>query len=392
MMPLTAEIVTERVDDIPVLLAHLQQMEVTRLLDEHFPTHGNWQGLSLGWTATIWLMHILSQADHRLNRVQDWVDKHGETLRRCTGQVIEALDFSDDRLGAVLRYLNEDEAWVRYEQSQGQCLLRVYDLPSATVRLDTTTASTYQGEDLEGLFRRGVSKDHRPELAQVKAMLATLDPLGLPLATTVVDGSRADDPLYEPAIEQVRATLNRSGVLYIGDSKMGAQQTRAALAANEDYYLVPLSATQLPESELETYLQPVWEGDQELIAVERTAANGKTVEVAKGYESSTTLMVDYDDQALEWVERRLIVRSLSYAEAQEVALRRRLENAQAALEALPLPRRGKKRLTSLAEYAQAIEEILRRYRVQGLPRCTVYRNAHRAPRAALWRSACAPRA
>ena len=46
-LSLTAEIVTERVDDIPVLLAHLEQMGMPRLLDEHFPTHGNWQGLSL---------------------------------------------------------------------------------------------------------------------------------------------------------------------------------------------------------------------------------------------------------------------------------------------------------------------------------------------------------
>lgn len=48
-------------------------MGVPQLLDAHFPTHGNWDGLSLGWTATIWLVYILSQADHRLNQVQDWV-------------------------------------------------------------------------------------------------------------------------------------------------------------------------------------------------------------------------------------------------------------------------------------------------------------------------------
>ena len=36
-LPLTSEIVTERVDDIPVLLAHLKKMGVPELLDEHFP-------------------------------------------------------------------------------------------------------------------------------------------------------------------------------------------------------------------------------------------------------------------------------------------------------------------------------------------------------------------
>ena len=50
---------SERVDDIPVLLACQEQMQVAQLLDEHFATHGNWQGLSLGQLAVRWLTHIL---------------------------------------------------------------------------------------------------------------------------------------------------------------------------------------------------------------------------------------------------------------------------------------------------------------------------------------------
>ena len=90
-------------------------------------------------------------------------------------------------------------------------------------------------------------------------MLASLDPLGLPLATVVVKGSQADDPLYGPAIEQVRAILYRQGVLYLGDSKMAAEATRALVQAGNDYYLMPpSSATQVPAEELEAYLEPVW--------------------------------------------------------------------------------------------------------------------------------------
>ncbi len=50
---------TERVDDLPVLLAQLDKMQVAKLLDEHFPSHGNWQGVSLGTTSIVWLSHIL---------------------------------------------------------------------------------------------------------------------------------------------------------------------------------------------------------------------------------------------------------------------------------------------------------------------------------------------
>jgi len=60
-------LINERVDDIPVLQAQMQHMGLPSLLDELFPTHGNWQGLSLGWVATIWLTHILSRGDHRLS-------------------------------------------------------------------------------------------------------------------------------------------------------------------------------------------------------------------------------------------------------------------------------------------------------------------------------------
>jgi len=100
----TSAIVTERVDDIPLLLTHMMQMGLADQLDANFPTHNNWEGLSLGWTTTIWLTHILSQADHRLNQVQDWVAKHIQTLSSITGLNIRALDFSDDRLAAILRY------------------------------------------------------------------------------------------------------------------------------------------------------------------------------------------------------------------------------------------------------------------------------------------------
>ncbi|MFZ4625075.1 MAG: hypothetical protein ACOYNF_12665 [Rhodoferax sp.] len=35
----------ERIDDIPLLLAQMKKMGIPSLLDTHFPTHGNWQGL-----------------------------------------------------------------------------------------------------------------------------------------------------------------------------------------------------------------------------------------------------------------------------------------------------------------------------------------------------------
>ncbi|BAY20215.1 hypothetical protein NIES21_60850 (plasmid) [Anabaenopsis circularis NIES-21] len=34
-------ITNERVDDIPILLTPIQKMSIGKLIDKHFPTHGN---------------------------------------------------------------------------------------------------------------------------------------------------------------------------------------------------------------------------------------------------------------------------------------------------------------------------------------------------------------
>jgi len=66
----TLTIRSERVDDISLLVAQLDRMGVQPLLDEHFPIHGNWVGLSLGWVTVLWLTHLLSEPDDRLNHVE----------------------------------------------------------------------------------------------------------------------------------------------------------------------------------------------------------------------------------------------------------------------------------------------------------------------------------
>jgi hypothetical protein len=71
---------------------------------------------------------------------------------------------------------------------------------------------------------------------------------------------RADDPLYVPDIVRVRESLGRRGLLYVGDGKMGALETRAFIQACVDAYRSPLSAVQRPTTVWEGYLMPIWRG------------------------------------------------------------------------------------------------------------------------------------
>jgi transposase len=85
-------------------------------------------------------------------------------------------------------------------------------------------------------------------------MRSTLDPLGMPISVQVVSGEKADDPLYIPAIKQVRSGLEQRGLLYVGDCKIMSLETRAYLQAGQDYYLGPFSKVQIPDETLEDYL------------------------------------------------------------------------------------------------------------------------------------------
>jgi len=359
-------VITERVDDIPILMAHLIRMGLPSLLDEHFLVHGNWQGLSLGWTSIGWLAHILSEGDHRLNQVQGWAEKRLETLRGCLGQPVEVLAWSDDRLAEVLTMLSDDQRWLAFETALNQRTIRVYDLRPACVRVDSTTVSSYGAVTQEGLLQFGHSKDHRPDLPQLKVMQAVLDPLGMPVATQVVSGEKADDPLYVPAIAQVRQGLGQRGLLYVGDSKMLALETRALIQAGDDYYLGPLSTVQLADEKLVEYLQPVWAEQVVLTPVYRSQ-DGKPPElIAEGYELSVELTAEVQQQSLTWVERRLVIRSVQQAQAGEAALQTRLSKAESALTELTQPKQGKQRLTGVEPLRQAAEAIVSQYRVEGL--------------------------
>lgn len=358
-MTTSPSLTVERIDDLPLLLAPIERMGIRELLDRHCPVHGNWLGLSLGWTATLWLTYLLSEGDHRLNQVEPWVVAHLTTLQQCTGRCIDRLDLTDDRLAAVLRALADDYHWAAVESALTSRLLRVYDLGAAPVRLDMTTASSEQFVTPDGLFQWGYSKDRRPDLPQVKIALATLDPLGLPLATTVVPGNQGDDPLYRPLIKRVRATLGSGARLYVGDAKMATPETRAAVHQAGDYYLCPLPVAQLPIALLDTYLTPVWEGTQPLTIFEAGATPEAEPAVA-GFEIAVPLAAPVDGTTVEWTERRLLVRSAVRAQSEAQSLRQRVTAAEAALRALNVPGPGKPYTLHRERLEGAVRGILQR--------------------------------
>jgi transposase len=362
----------EVVADLPVLWATLERLDLPAALDRHFPAPLHWKGpLTPGEVLAVWLLFILSQADHCLNHVEPWVAQHHSTLSALLGKEVLPTCAHDDRLADWLTRLSASDSFSLLERDLNQQAIRVYQLPTELVRIDATTANSY-AEVLseQGLLQFGHSKDD-PDRPQLKIAAGVLDPLGLPLATAVVPGNSTDDPLYVPVIQAVQQSLGRGGHTYVGDCKMAALATRAFVAAGADWYLCPLSENQISRAERQELLQPIWDGTQALQPVWRPGAEGQPDElVAEGFSVDVELAATVGDQEVRWTERRWLVRSQAYARAQEAALERRLGKATQALRELVVRKRGKKPLVH-AELMEAAQAIVRREGVDGLLSYTV---------------------
>ena len=360
------QIQSERVDDIPLLIGMMTRMGLPQVLDRHTPTHWNQRPLSWGWTTTIWLAYIVSEGDHRKVAVKDYVASLPLTLGQLTGQTVSVEDVADDRLSVVLKYLSDPRYWHPIEEELARQTIRAYDLPSGVARCDATTGSGFHAVTEGGLFQFGHSQDD-PSLAQIKLMSGTLDPLGLPLATDVVSGEHADDRLYWPIIARMQRMLARQGVLFVGDCKMSAWDTRARIASSRSLYLCPLPQTGTTPERMEQWVQTALKSDEQqaLEAVRVLRANGDADVVAVGHELSRRLSGDCDGLPVDWLERVIVVKSFAYADAQQRRLQARLDKAEAQIFALTPPRGpGKRQIEDEATLVARLEKILKAQQVE----------------------------
>lgn len=165
-------IITERVDDVALLIGQMVQMGLPEVLDRHIPRHWTQRGLSWGWTAVIWLAYILTEGDHRKVSVETYLKGMHHTLSRLTAQIIEPLDFSDDRLSHLLTHLSKPAYWHAIERDLNARSIAVYNLSPDVIRCDATTVSGDHEVTAGGLLQFGHSKDD-PTRPQIKVMMGS---------------------------------------------------------------------------------------------------------------------------------------------------------------------------------------------------------------------------
>ena len=367
----------ERIDDVPLLIGMMGRMKLAEALDKHLGQHHLHQGLSNGQLAVGWIAYILSQSDHRKYAVQDWAEGLSHTLESLFGCSLRQNEFSDDRLSILLDRLAKVD-WTAVEADLFASCFAVYELPSDCVRLDSTTSCGYHAIDPDGIMQLGHSKDHRPDLPQLKIMAAVTQPLAFPLSTDIAPGNTADDVLYWPTIVKVKALINKVGLLFVGDNKMAALETRGRIARAKDYYLMPLPHTgqtaKLFDSWVDEALRkekqprPDEDGQQsdQLTQVWQTDEKDDKTLIAKAYEFTRTLTASIDEKEETWTERVQVLQSQSLLSSQKTLLERRLQQAQEEVRQLTRSGKGHKVWRKEEELAVAVKDILEKKDVEGL--------------------------
>ena len=144
----------ETVADLPVIWATLQRIDFVGCCDRLFPPPLSWRRAAHRWQkcSAVWMLFVLSEEDHlpqprrTLGRRPP---RHTLSPALLNGKPVEPKACHDDRLADLLTRLSFSSSWEALERDLNRNTIRVYSLPTDTVRIDTTfTANSYQSSPL----------------------------------------------------------------------------------------------------------------------------------------------------------------------------------------------------------------------------------------------------
>ena len=175
-----------------------------------------------------------------------------------------------------------------------QHTVRVYDLRGERVHVESTSARAYTSVSEGGLFQFGHSKDHRPDLPQVKVMQAVLDPWACPWRPMWCRVSVLMIRSLSRVSRACRRVWAARGCCTWAIAKWRRVRPAPSWRRQGDYSLCPLPQVQLAEGELDEALAALWRGDYALSEVWRAREQGEPELIAQGYERQVPMRLEVE--------------------------------------------------------------------------------------------------
>jgi len=376
-MAQVTELIQRHVGSAPLVKALIQKMGFISIIDRNLPLDPRRVGPTHG-EAVAGMVASLSHGICQLYRVEPFAAE--EELLRTLFPQYEAKAWHDDHLGDTL-----DAIW-KFGPGALQGAVTAHLLEGFGVRVDQIHYDTtsfkvfgrYEAEEEPAEAKetgaavlpaepaaartpvrlvRGHSKDHRPDLNQVKGGLAVSADGGVPLLWEAQDGNQADVSTYVEYWLKVKDLVGRTDFLFVGDCKLATQETLIAILRHQGRFLAPLPGYAGIQRQVAEWVltNPV----EDLISWRDASGNEVWY---RGFRRPYVL-VGEDGQTYPCVVHILFNPRLQ-AEKQAI-LERRLQKTQRFLEGLP-QRLGKRALKSREAIEQALEATLKRYHTREL--------------------------
>jgi transposase len=208
-----------QVGGLPLIHAIAERMRLKEILYKYIPAHGN-EDIPAVETLMLLVYNLILGKDP-LYELSEWVESID--FRCINNEDYEHVKFNDDRFGRVLNKLFlVDRASLMTELVV--FFVEEFNIVVERISNDSTSLKAfgrYPGRTKTGLeLKRGISKDHRPDLKQLVFSLSVAGDGAVPIHYKCYPGNVTDDKTHIETWNTLRKITGCADFLYVADCKL----------------------------------------------------------------------------------------------------------------------------------------------------------------------------
>ncbi len=246
-MPLTYQ--SQVLDHLGLVAGMFDELGIGEVIDEAIAQDHSKRTVSLGHAVKAMVLNGLGVVNQQLYLVPSFFQH--KPLARLVGSEIHAEHLNDDVLGRALEALYEDGVTPLYRLIAAQAAPRL-GLTSQVIHLDTTSFhvdgqyNSAEAPDAQVIqIIPGYSRDHRPDLNQVRLELIVAHQAGIPVLMRPLNGNTNDSVEFgQVSTEHVRQLYRApQGMSLVADSALYRADNLGSLAVSGLKWITRVPAT-----------------------------------------------------------------------------------------------------------------------------------------------------
>lgn len=246
-----------RLGAIPIVNQYMNTLCIETLFKDVVPEDPR-DKIPVWKTLGIILRNIILER-YPLYQIGEWA------LHRNLLSDLQKDSMTDDRIGRALdRLFRSDRATLLTKLVLKA--MTTYDIEVDRLHNDSTTISLHgdykRYDNLNAVKpKRGINKDHRPDLKQIIFDLTTSADGAIPLYFKLWDGNTTDDTTHIPNWNSLRNLVGRSDFTYVADSKLCVRETLIYIDTEGGKFITVLPETRAEIKRFRNWVQqntPQW--------------------------------------------------------------------------------------------------------------------------------------